>query len=165
MSMWPRVVLAFGSVTIIGTVAAVAVMAGPEASRRWMLLCGGLALVAALQSVTSEQRDLAPALLLSLPPLVALVLYGSPTWLIAPLAVLLLVAGELNALSWECRTTGSTGTMIPRRLLQMAELTALGLGGSVVVYAVGRSSVLDGTGAVVLAAIAVAALGYVVLRR
>lgn len=163
MSAWPRIVLACFSVAIVAAVVVTAAAFGPEAPRRWLLLCGMLAVVAALQSVTAEDRDLAAALLLSLPPVLALASEGSPTWLIASLGALLLMAGELNALSWECQVPGPMKAGIPRRLLDTAGLAAVGLGGSLAVYFVAQVSTFGGTGAVVLAAVALAALGLLLL--
>lgn len=97
----PRRILAFASWAIIAVVLGAATALGPRDERVWLLFCGVLALAAALQSATSDPAALAPSLLLSLPPVVALVADGSPTWMIAPLGTALLMAGELNALSWE----------------------------------------------------------------
>lgn len=160
-----RVALACCSVAIIAAVVVVAAALGPDDSRPWLLFCGLLAVAAALQSVVSEPRDLAPALLFSLPPVVALLAEGSPTWLIGPLGVALLVAGELNALSWKSQAAGSSDAARPGRLLDVGQLAALGLGGSAAIAALGRISVLEGTAAVVAAAAAIATVGFIVFRR
>jgi hypothetical protein len=97
----PRLVLAASSVALFAAVAVLAVLAAPW--RVWLAASAGLALIAALQSVTADPRDLATALLLSLPPVLALLADAAPTWLVGPLAVLLLVAGELGAMSLDCQ--------------------------------------------------------------
>lgn len=160
-----RIVAASGSVAIVAGVVVVAAALGPDESRAWLLFCGLLAAAAALQGVLSEPRDLAPALLLSLPPVVALASDGSPAWLIGPLGTLLLVAGELNALSWECRGTGPTTGVRTRRLLEIGQLAALALGAAAVVRVIPAVPVLGGAGAVAVAAAAIAVLGILVFRR
>lgn len=160
-----RIVAASGSVAIVAGVVVVAAALGPDDSRAWLLFCGLLATAAALQGVLSDPRDLAPALLLSLPPVVALASDGSPTWLIGPLATALLVAGELIALSWESRGTGPTSSLGPRRLLEIGQLAALALAAALAVRVIPPVPVLGGAAAVAVAAAAIAALGILVFRR
>lgn len=160
-----RVVLASCSMAILVAVVGVALTSGPGGPPVWLLFCGILAVAAGLQGVTSEPKDLTPALVLSLPPVVALAAEGSPTWLIGPLSALLLLSAELQALSWECRGTGSTGSFVPRRLLRVGVLVSLGLVASVGVEAVAGSWAASGTTAVALAAAALALLGLVVFSR
>ncbi len=164
----PRLILAAASVALTLVVVATGVALGPDQFRRWLVFSGVLAVVTSIQSVASDQRDLTAALLLSTPPVVALLADGSPTWLIGPLAVLLLIAAELSALSWDARGVrgGSSLTHAQRqRLLDIAPLALLGFAGSVVVGAAAMVAVPGGTLAVGLAAIALAVLGRTVFRR
>lgn len=161
----PRVVLGVGSVAIVAVVVVAAAALAPDGARPWLLLSGVLAVVAAVQGVASDPRDLATALLLSLPPVIALVADGSPTWLIGPLGALLLVAGELNALSWECQVARPIGPVKRRRLLATGQLASIGVAASLAVGVVARGPWPGGTATAVVAAAALAALGGVVFRR
>lgn len=164
MMKQPRVVLASGSVSIITVVVVVAAALGPNETQPWLLFCGVAALVAAVQSATSDPADVAYALLLSLPPVIALVAEGSPTWLVGPFGALLLVAGELNALSWACEGAGPMSARNRRRLLSTGQISSLGLAASLVVGAVAPGPWPGGTAAALSAATAVAMVGLIVFR-
>lgn len=154
------------SVAIFGLVNAAAVTMGPAGQARPMLLfCGLLAVAAALQSMVWEAEGLGAAMLLSLPPLLALG-GGAESWLIGPLGALLLLASELNAASWEFRGGDSTGVLARRRVASAAQLSAAGSAASVVVVgAAGLGPSLGGTAAVVVAAAALAGLASLFFGR
>jgi hypothetical protein len=160
----PRLVLAAASVALFAAVALLAVLAAPPPWRAWLAACAGLALIAALQSVAADPRDLATALLLSLPPVLALLADAAPTWPVGPLAVLLLVASELGAMSWDCQGTTDLTPAARARLMAMAPLAGLGLLGALVVTMVGRVPV-PAAGFALAGAAAVAAVGAHLLFR
>lgn len=161
----PRVALGIGSVAIVAVVVVAAAALAPEEARPWLLLSGVLAVVAGVQGVASDPSDLATALLLSLPPVIALVADGSPTWMIGPLGALLLVAGELNVLSWECQVARPIGPVNRRRLVSTGQLASMGVAASLAVGLVARGPWPGGMAAAAVAAAALAALGGVVFRR
>lgn len=156
-----RIILAAGSVTVIGVVVYAATVLGPPDVRTWLMLCGIIAVLAALQSAALDPSDLAVALLFSAPPVIALVADGSPTWLIGPLAALLLVAGELNALSWECLGTEPTGGVVPR-LLNIGRVAALGMAVSLPIGVITPGGVPGGALVVAVAAAVLALAGSAV---
>jgi hypothetical protein len=158
----PRWTLALASLLIFGGVLVLAVALGPREGRILLLAFSLLAGGAAVQSVTSEARDLIPALVLALPPVMALAAPGSPTWLIGPLAVLLFVAAELNALGWECRGPFPMSFAQRRRLLDSLGLALIAFGGCLAVEAVVAGGVAGGRLAVTAAALVLGALGLVV---
>lgn len=159
-----RVVLASCFVSIIAFVVVVAAMLGPDEAQPWLLFCGVAALIAAVQSAASDPSDLGLALLLSLPPVIFLVADGSPTWLVGPFGALLLIAGELNARSWECEGAGPVSATNWRRLKDTGQLSSLALAASLVVGAVASGLSPGGAVAALLAATAIATAGLVVFR-
>lgn len=163
--MSTRLLIASAAVAVLVGVVATAVALGPEDIRKWLLLSGLVAGVAAVQGVGSDPADLAPALVFSLPPVLALLVDGSPTWLIGPLGALLLLSAELGALSWDCQREAPLNTIRRRRLRRVAVLAALGLGAALVVPAVALAPLSGGTAALVIAALAFAAVGPVLFRR
>ncbi len=165
MKLAARWVLASASLALFVGVLLLAVVHGPREARLLLLAFAALAGGAAVQSLTSEPRDLIPALVLALPPVMALAAPGSPTWLIGPLAVLLLLAGELNALSWDCRGPFPMSAVQRHRLLDTGVLVLLGLVGVLVVEAVVVGGVAGGRIAVALAALALGSLGLVMFQR
>lgn len=165
MTVRPRIVFAVSALVIIVAVVTVATTLSPERGRPWLIASAILALLTALQSLTAEPRDLALALLFSLPPVIALVVGGSSIWLTGTLGVALLVASELHALSWDCRGTGPSKRLIQRRLPHIARLAGLGFSASILLGLFGRSSWVEGTPAVVLAAGALVVLGGLAFAR
>ncbi|MGD2068899.1 MAG: hypothetical protein PVI57_09535 [Gemmatimonadota bacterium] len=158
-------VLGASSVAIVAVVGLSATSLSTADSKVWLYFCVALAGATAFQSVASEPRDLMPALLFSLPPVMALAAEGSPTWLIGPFGVLLLLAAELSALSWEFQGEGPPAPVTIRRLGRIAPLVALALAASVTVYIASWAPVLRGTPAFMLAAAALAGIGWVVFGR
>lgn len=161
----PRMVLATLSVAALAVAVFVAAPLGPPAARRWLLVSAILAVIAAVQTAASDPRDLKTALLLALPPIIALLAHGAPTWLIAPLGVLLLVSAETAAMSWASQDAGRLTDVQRHHLRTLAGLAAIGLlAGLAVVRAVPR---LPATGTVplLLAAAALAGLGAFLFRR
>lgn len=165
MMVRPRAVLGACSVAIIGIVVVTATALGPGAPRPWLISSGILAVIMAVQSATSDPRELVLAMLFSLPPVFALVADGSPTWLIGPLGVLLLVAGELNALCWDAPRAEPLDAVKRRRLHHTGQLAGLGLAASWLVMAVASGPSPDGTLTVAVASVLLVILGSVVLRR
>lgn len=165
MTMRTRVVLGACSVAIIGIVVITATALGPPAPRPWLVSSGILAVIMAVQSATSDPRELILAMLFSLPPVFALVADGSSAWLIGPLGVLLLLAGELNALRWDAPRTGPLEAVKRRRLFRAGQLAGLGLAGSLLVMAVASGPSPDGTLTVAVASVLLVVLGSAVLRR
>lgn len=165
MMMRPRAVLGACSVAIFGIVVVTTAALGPAAPRPWLVSSGILAVIMAVQSATSDPRELVLAMLFSLPPVFALVADGSPTWLIGPLGVLLLVAGELNALCWDVPRTGPLDAVKRRRLFRAGQLAGLGLVGSLLVVAIASGPSPDGTLTVAVASVLLVVLGRAVLRR
>lgn len=125
MTTRPRVLLAAASVAITVFVVGAAALLGPSGARPWLVADVVIVAIVAVQSAGSDPRDLNAALLLSLPPVAALLAEGSPTWLIGPLATLLLVASELNALSWACERAAPMTGVQRGRLRDVARLGAL----------------------------------------
>jgi hypothetical protein len=153
------------SVGLILAVVGFALTAAPSGVRWWLLVFAVLAVAMSVSGVLSEPRDLTPALLLSLAPVLALLPDARASWLVAPLAALLLVAAELNALSWDADALGRGGDAVSRRLAQAGQLAAIGLVASWVVAAAARTTWLGGSAAVFVAAAAVGVFGYVVFGR
>lgn len=162
---WPRLILASCSVAIVLLVVTTATALGPDGARPWLLVSGSIAVITAIQAAASDPADLAPALLFSLPPVIALLADGSPTWLVGPLGACLLLAGELSALSWESQGTRPLSAVRQHRLRGTAQLVSLGLIASLGVAMVGRIPSPGGTVAVVVSAAALAALARVLFRR
>lgn len=160
-----RVVLASCSVAVIATVNATAAAVALDDARPLLLLCSVVALGAAVQSAAWNPAVLTSGLLFSLPPVIALLAGDGPTWLIGPLGALLLVGAELNALSWQCRGGGLHDVLARRRLWKVGQLGVLGLAASLVVAAAASGPSPGGTPAIVIAAIALAALAYVMFGR
>jgi hypothetical protein len=167
MKIPPRTALAAGSVAIIAAVNVTGMALGPSQMHMQLFLAifTAVAIVVSVQSVTWDPAILLTALLLSLPAVIALLADGSPTWLIGPLAALLLVAAELNALSWKLHGAKSVDAAARRRVLEIGTLGGLGLLAALAVGLVAAGPSLAGVAAVLTAATALAALGYVVFGR
>jgi hypothetical protein len=123
----PRLVLASASLGFLLLVMLMAIDLGPDRARPWLMISSGVALIAAVQSVASDPRDLTLALVLCMPSVLALLAEGSPTWLIGPLGALLLLAGELNALSWDCHGVAELNPVTRRRLSRAGWLSGFAL--------------------------------------
>jgi len=159
-----RVVLASASVALITGVVWLAVVLGPSQGRLLLIGCGVLAVATAVQSVTATPEDLTLAVLFTLLPLLALLEEGSPTWMIGLLGVVLFLAAELNALSWDARGPFSFTTAQRRRLVDSLILTAVGSSGVLIVRLGEDGPFPTGTWAVVLAGITLGALAHVVFK-
>jgi hypothetical protein len=146
--------------TVANSVAISMVDAGD--ARPVLILSGIGAVAAAVHVMVWGTEALTPALLLSLPPLLMLGGGEGVAWLIAPLASLLLLASELAVTGWELRDVNSHEPLLKRRLTGAGFLAGGGTAASLLVMAVaGAGPSLGGTAAVVLAAGALAALGWV----
>jgi hypothetical protein len=152
------------SVAVVLGVVGVALTLGPIGLRWWLLVFAVLAVAMAISGVLSEPRDLTPALLFSLAPVVALLPDDQATWAVAPLAALLLIAAELNALSWDADGLRGDGA-VSRRLTQAGQLAGVGIVSSWGVAATARATWLGGTAAVFVAAVAVGGFGFIVFGR
>jgi hypothetical protein len=131
----PRIVLGAGSVVLLATAVGIALAFGPDRARPLLLLCGALAVAVAIHSTLVEPADITPALLLALPPVAALAADVSPSWLIGPLATLLLLAAELSVLGWRWRGRGPLSPVQRRRLFDLAVLGLLAMAASLAVGA------------------------------
>lgn len=166
MTVPARLVLPFCSVALFAVVNLAAIsLVGASDARPVLLVCGVLAVAAAVQSFVWDSEGLGAAVLLSLPPLLA-VGTGQAAWLIGPLGAMLLLAGELNAAGREFGGAKSTGALARRRVASATVLAAAGIAGSVVVVgAAGFGPSIGGTAALVVAAGALAGLGYLFFGR
>jgi hypothetical protein len=150
----PRIVLGAGSVVLLATAVGIALALGPDRARPLLLLCGALAVAVVVHSALVEPADITPALLLALPPVAALAADGSPSWLIGPLATLLLLAAELSVVGWRWRGRGPLSPVQRRRLFDLAVLGLLAMVASLAVGA----AVLAGSPGPALAALGAGAL-------
>lgn len=103
-----------------------------------------------------------PALLFALVPVIGLVSEGSPWWLGPPFAALILLAGELSALTWEDPVRMSEDGSFTTRLREAGVVTALGLGVSIVLGAFGAMGLLGGTWAVLVGSAGLVGVGWAV---
>ncbi|MQA92908.1 MAG: hypothetical protein GEU90_22240 [Gemmatimonas sp.] len=159
----PGTAFTAASVAVFAIVNAAAIALGPSEPRAILLLCGLAAVGFAMQSASWNRPALTSALVFSLPPVVGLIAGDPPIWLLGLLGTALLIAAELNALSWALR---SGGPIDARRGLQhVGQLGVMGLAGSLGVGLVGLAPSLGGTTGVVVGASALAALGWVLFGR
>lgn len=158
-----RTVAAAASVAVIATAVGTALYFGPPQYRVWLGVSGILGLAMTFPSLFVDPRDLLPALVFSAAPVMALVSDGAPTWLIAPLAVLLLLGGELNAYCWESDGPEGLAREGRQRLVRIAQLGAVALVASLAVAAAAQKAWLDSTAAVAVAASALVGLAWVIL--
>lgn len=166
MTIERRVVVATASVCAIGTPVLAAVVLGPGGVTRVGLAAVGLvAFGMAISSLIAEPRELLAALVLGAMPVMALATEEATSWLVGPLAVLLLVGGELNAWSWELGESESVRLDTRRRTIGIVRLAALGLASSLLVTFVARSTSSTSLGrlpGVALAAAALAGLAWLI---
>ncbi len=156
-----RHALAAASVSALAGAVLIALAAGTSPHRVWLGISGLLGVALTFPSLVTDPRDLLPALVFCVPPVIALAGDPGTTWLIGPLAVLLLVGAELGAASWEAegkRASRGAGVQRTRRIGQLA---ALSLVGAVAVTFAARLVWLESTVAVVVAAGALAGLAGV----
>jgi hypothetical protein len=167
MRIEQRYLLQGGSVLLFAGVNAVSIAAVDAGEAGALLVLGGLcAVAAAVHAVIWGPEALTSALLLSLPPLFVLAADGTGSWLIGPLAALLLLAGELNAVGWEFPGGGASSLLMRRRVSGAALLAGGGAAASVAVLAAaGLGPSLSGLAALIAAAGALAALGWVIFGR
>lgn len=160
-----RMLLALAAVGLVAGVALVAAVLNPPGTRSWLVVCAALAAAMAVQAVSSEPRDLIPALLFALIPVIGLASEGSPWWLGPPFAALLLIAGELSALTWEGPVRMSEDGSFTTRLWEAGIVGGLGLGVAVVLGAFGATSLTGGTWSVLLGSAGLVAVASVVFPR
>lgn len=159
-----RRLLAAGSCALIVVAAAVGVVGTPGESGVLVLIVAIAVIVFAIQAAISDPSDLSVALLLSAWPVLAILEETPDSWLIGPLAVLLLLAGELNALSWASQGQEPLNAIARRRLAASFRLAGVALLASLGVSALGRTWV-SGTGvAYVLGVAGLVGLAVMVFR-
>jgi hypothetical protein len=161
----PRLLLGASSVALLASVTLTAASLGPEIGRPVMTISALVAIGFAIQSAAWDSRVLPSALLFSLPPVVSLLGADAPTWLIGPMGALLLVGVELNAVSWLMPAMGPLDPLTRSRLLSIGGIGGLGLAASPAVWWVGSAPVGGGIAGVVVAALALAALAFVMFGR
>lgn len=156
----PRVALAAGSLGCLAAAETTAVAYGPAAARPPLAIGAVLAVALAGWAVARRDDRIGAALVAGLPALLVV----DPAWLIGPLGVLLLGAGELCAWSWEQRGAGPAPALPVRRLERSGALCGAGLVASLLCYAVGRAHPWAGTVAVLAAALGTAAIAWLLAR-
>jgi hypothetical protein len=160
-----RTVLMIATVGLVSGVALLAAALNPPGTRAWLVCCGVLATGTAVQAVTSEPRDLIPALLFALLPVAGLAPEGAPSWPGVVFAGLLLIAGELSALAWEGPLRASEDGSLQTRLQEAAVMAAAGLGVAALLGVLAGASRLRGTGAVVTGSVGLLGLAFIVFPR
>ena len=131
-----RVILGAGSVALPAIAIGMALAFGPNSGRSLLLLCGVFAVALAAKSAFMDPADITPALLLALPPVAALAADGSPTWLMGPLAALLLLGAELTMIGWRLRGSRPLSMVQKRRLGDLATLGLLAIAATLATGAV-----------------------------
>lgn len=155
-----RSILRALSIAAFATAVVTALALGPRGVRVWLAVSGGVGVAIAVSSVVAEPRELLVALVFSLAPVASLAADGSPAWMIGPLATLLLVGAELNALSWEAGESASARSMERARLSAVVGLGLAGLTASLLVSRLAEVALFDQTLAVGVGAAAMAGLGW-----
>ena len=153
------------AVALVAGVSVSAALLNPPGGRTWLVVCGIAATATAVQALSSEPRDLIPALLLALIPVVGLASQGAPSWLGAPMVCLLLLAGELCALTWEGPAGMAEDGFLAPRLQEVGLLAAVGLGVAALLAVAGLVSAPRGTWAVVVGSLALMGIAGVVFGR
>ena len=158
-----RMVIAAASIVSFAAAVLTSLRLGPIEGRIWLSVIGVAAIVLCFPSLLVSPRDLLATVVASLAPLMALASEGEPSWLIGPVAALLLLGAELNALCWEMQGPSALQSDARVRVSRIAALTLLGLAASFTVTIAARSSWLDGTVAVAVASCGLAALAWLIL--
>jgi hypothetical protein len=153
--------LAYASIAVILVTVFTAWAFALAEVRPFSLVFATTALLIGRQAALRDPSALTWALLAASVPIAVLVLGRSTEWLVAPLAVLLLVAGELNALSWTVRGASDSRDFSRRRLIDIAKLSLAALVASIVITIVPLAPPIGGTATVVAASTLLAALGWV----
>lgn len=160
-----RFVLMVATVGLVGGVALVAAASNPPGARAWLVCCAILATGTAIHAVTSEPRDLVPALLFALLPVAGLAPKGAPSWPGAVFACLLLIAGELGALIWEGPNRMAEDGSLYARVQEAALMAAMGLGIAGLLGTVAGASPFGGTWAVVTGSAGLLGVALIVFPR
>ena len=153
--------LSYASIGVFAFVAFTAWSLAPGSVRPLSLVFATAALVICRQAALRDPSALTWALLASAPPVMALVSGRSTDWLVAPLAALLLLAGELNALGWDLRGASDSQALSRSRLIDSARLCLAGLAAAAIVVRIPRAPAVGGTAMILIGAAALAALGWV----
>ncbi len=157
-----RTTLAWSSVAGLLGASFLAIALSPAGTTSYLVIASVASAAFAIQAAISEPKDLLLALLLCLAPVLALVGEPSPSWLVGPLAAVLLLGAELNVLGWASLEDAPEDPIRARRLADAMRLVGLGAVGGLALSAL--TEVWRGAGVFVFlfAAGAVAALGWVV---
>lgn len=165
MRVRARPVLGAAAVALVTGVVTIGIAFGPPEAGGWLLIAAVPAVILTIQAAGSDPRDLIPAVLLGLFPVLALLLDGSPAWLIGPLAACLLLACELAALSWECQGERGLSPARRRRLLAAIRLGAIAAAAGLAIGLIGATGVRAGTALVLGSMAALAGMGAVLFGR
>jgi hypothetical protein len=160
-----RTGFAVATVALVGGVSMTAAALNPPGAQVWLMLCGFAAAATAVQAVSAEPRELLPALLLALMPVVGLASDGAPSWPGPLFAALLLLAGELSALAWEGRVGMAEGGLLSARLQEAGLVAVAGLGVAAFLGGVARIGLIGGTWAVVVGSAGLMGVGWQVFAR
>lgn len=136
----------------------------PRVVRGWLVVSGGVGIAMSVSSAVANPRELTVALLASLAPVLGLVSDGSPSWLIGPLAVALLVGAELNSWSWSAPAVKVHPESVRARGRGLVVLALGGLALSLSVSAAARFAVPGQAAAVVVSSLVLAGLGWLLFR-
>ena len=155
------ILLATGSAALISAVNFVAASAALSVGglRPMLVIAAFVAVGFAVQSAGWDPSALPMALLLTALPLVGMIASSPAPWLIAVTAAALLVAGELNSLSWELRDFGEVSAMAERRIRSIGQLGVFGLGAALGVGMVASVPLISGLPGLVVGACALVVLG------
>lgn len=152
----PRALLAAAAVAAVVLVDAVAIVVGTPDARLLLCFSSAVAVALTVHGVTSKPVSIGWGLVLGAPPVVALLTHGRPSWLIGPLAAVLLLAGELGSLSWELRGAMPDEVLVRHRLMNVVRLGMVAMAAAVAIGLVNLIPSPGGTAAVVVAALALA---------
>ncbi len=164
MTLDRRAILALSSIGIALFVVGAAILLGPRAVRFWMIVSGAIGLALWASSLTAEPWELLPALAFCLPPVIALASNGAPFLWVGGSAALLLMAAELNAMSWEWSSPRTKFRSRPLLWLPLAQLGLSAFAASTLVGVASTITLGSATLAVVAASAALVGVGWLTFR-
>ena len=157
-----RTLIAAASVAASALAVLVALSVGTGPHRVWLTISGLVGVALVFPSLFTDPRELLPALVFSLPPVLALVADPATASLAAPRAVLLLIGAALSALCWPPGGARATGDAGRAHLIRIGQLAVLGLVAGIAVTLAAGLTWLESTAAVVVASASLAGLAGVV---
>jgi hypothetical protein len=116
-----------------------------------------------ISSVAANPRELTVALICGSAVVMGLLAEGAPSWMISPLAVLLLIGGELNAWTWDLGGTQRLTLGARGRARTLAWLAGTALLASLAVGVAAQWSLLRGPASAAVAAAALALISRIAL--